>query len=76
MREQTRKDLRKAKGKDPQVIRHRSEATATRIGVITEHTQLLTWAEEDRRKREQQGEEVVYCQRFEQLRRHPTEENG
>jgi hypothetical protein len=36
------------------------EATAARIGVITEHIQLLRQVEAERRKREQQAEEAIY----------------
>ena len=46
------------------------------IGMITEHIQLLARAEAERKKREQQAEEAIYWQSFEQLRRHPTEENA
>jgi hypothetical protein len=58
------------------VIRRRIEATETRIGVITKHMQLLAQADAERRKREQRAEEALYWQSFEQLRRHPTEENA
>jgi hypothetical protein len=70
------KELRKAKGECRQVIRRRIEATAARIGVITEHLLLLRRVEAERSKREQQAEEAIYWQSFEQLRRHPTEENA
>ena len=76
VRAQARRELRKAKGEGRQVIRRRIEATATRIGVITEHMQLWARAEAERRKREQQVEQAIYWQSFEQLRRHPTEENA
>src|SRR5271169_1449533 len=51
-RERALKQLRKAKGERRQVIRRRIEATNARIGVITEHIQLLTRVEAERRKRE------------------------
>ena len=70
------KELRKARGERRQVIRRRIEATGARIGVITEHMQLLARVEAERRKREQQAEEAIYWQSFERLRRHPTEENA
>jgi chromosome segregation ATPase len=70
------KELRKAKGEPRQVIRRRMEATAARISVIKEHMQFLRQVEAERRKREQQAEEALYWQSFEQLRRHPTEENA
>jgi hypothetical protein len=73
---QARSDLRKARGESRQVIRRRIEATAARISVITEHMQLLRQVEAERAKREQQAEEAIYWQSFEQLRRHPTEENA
>ncbi len=71
-----KRELRKAKGKRGQVIRRRIEATEARIGVITEHMQLIARVEAERRKREQQAEEALYWQSFERLRRHPTEENA
>ena len=74
VREQARRELRKARGEPRQVIRRRIDATETRIGVITEYMQLLAHAEAERRKHEQQAEEAKYWQTFEQLRRHPTEE--
>jgi hypothetical protein len=70
------KELRKARGERRQVIRRRIEATGARIGVITEHMQLLAQVEAERTKREQQAEEALYWQSFERLRRHPTEENA
>ena len=73
---QAKTELRKAKGECRQVIRRRIEATAARIGVITEHMHVLTRIEAERRKREQQAEEALYWQSFERLRRHPTEENA
>ncbi len=76
VREQARRELRKAKGESRQVIRRRIEATTKRIDVITEYMQLLAQAEAERRKREQQAEQAIYWQSFEQLRRHPTEENA
>jgi hypothetical protein len=76
VREQARKELRKAKGESQQVIRRRIEAAATRIGVITQHIQRWVQAEAERRKREQQAEEAIYWHSFEQLRRQPTEENA
>ena len=76
VRERARRELRKAKGERRQVIRRRIEVTAIRIGVITEHMQLLARAEVDRRRREQQAEEAMYWQSFERLRHHPTEENA
>jgi hypothetical protein len=60
VREQARRELRRAKGERRQVIRRRIAATATRIGVITGHMQLLARAEAERRKREQQAEETLY----------------
>jgi hypothetical protein len=72
----SQRELRKARGERRQVIRRRMEATRSRIGVITEHMQLLARAEAERRKREQQAEEAIHWQSFEQLRRHPTEENA
>jgi aspartate-semialdehyde dehydrogenase len=74
--DRAKRELRKARSERRQVIRRRIEATATRIGVITEHMQLLARAETERRKREQQAEETLYWQSFERLRRHPTEENA
>jgi hypothetical protein len=76
MRERAKQELRKSGGEHRQVIRRRIEATEVRIGVITEHTQLLARAEAARRKREQRAEESLYWQSFERLRRHPTEENA
>ena len=73
---QAKRELRKARGERRQVIRRRIEATAARIGVITEHMQFLARVEAERRKREQQAEEAIYWQSFERLRRHPTEENA
>ncbi len=70
------KELRKARGERRQVIRRRIEATRARIGVIEQSVQLLTRAEAERRKREQQAEEALHWQSFERLRRHPTEENA
>jgi hypothetical protein len=70
------KELRKARGERRQVIRRRIEATGARIGVITEHMQLLTRVEAERSNRQQQAEEALYWQSFERLRRHPTEENA
>ena len=70
------KELRKARGESRQVIRRRMEATAARIGVITEHMHFLRQVEAERRKREQQGEEAIYWQSFERLSRHPTEDNA
>lgn len=75
-REQAKQELRKSRGERRQVIRRRIEATGTRIGVITKHMQLLAQAEAERRKRKQQADEALYWQSFEQLRRHPTEENA
>src|SRR5262249_22708602 len=72
----SQKELRKAKGERRQVLRRRIEATQARIGVITEHMQLLDRAEAERRKREQQAEESLHWQNFERLRRNPTEENA
>jgi hypothetical protein len=69
-------ELRKARGERRRVIRRRIEATCMRIGVIIEHLKLLGRAESERTKREQQAEEVIYWQSFEQLRRHPTQENA
>lgn len=74
--EQTAKELGRARGERRQVLRRRIDATQARIGVIARHVQLLAQAEAERRKREQQGEEAVYWQSFERLRRHPTEENA
>jgi hypothetical protein len=71
-----KKELRKARRERRQVIRRRVEATAARIGVITEYIQILALAQADRRKREQQAEEAIYWQSFERLRRHPTEDNA
>ena len=76
VRGQAKRQLRNARGERRQVIRRRIEATVKRIGVIAEHMQLLAQAEAERRKREQQAEEVLYWQCFERLRRHPTEENA
>ncbi len=73
---QAMKELRKAWGERRQVIRRRIEATGARIGVITEHMQLLTRVEAERRDREQQAEEALYWQSFERLRHYPTEENA
>ena len=73
---QARSELRIARGESRQVIRRRIDATAARIGVITEHLQLLRRAEAERSKREQQAEEAIYWQSFERLRCHPTEENA
>lgn len=70
------RELRKTRGEQLQVIRRRIEATRARIGVIREHMQRRTRAESERRKREQQAEEAIYWQRFERLRRHPTQENA
>ena len=58
------------------VIRRRIETTRTRIGVITEYMQLLARAEAKRRDREQMAKGALYWQSFEQLRRHPTEDNA
>jgi len=76
VRELAKRELRKARGEPRQVIRRRIEATATRIGVLTKHMQLLARAETERRKREQRAEEALYWQTFERLRRRPTEENA
>ncbi len=76
VRERAKRELRKARGERRQVIRRRIEATEVRIGVITQHTQLSARAEAERRNRQQQAEEAQYWQSFEQLRRHPTEENA
>jgi chromosome segregation ATPase len=76
VRERAKRELRKARGERRQVIRRRIEATVTRIGVITEHIQLLARVEAERRKRDQQAEEALYWQSFERLRRHPTEQNA
>jgi hypothetical protein len=76
VKEQAKKEFRKTKGESQQVIRRRIEATGKRIGVITQHLQLLARAEAERKKREQQAEEALHWQSFEQLRRHPTEENA
>ena len=76
VRKQARRELRKAKSERRQVTRRRIEAASTRIGVITEHMQLLARAEAERSKREQQAEQAIYWQSFEELRRHPTEENA
>jgi hypothetical protein len=87
VKEQAKRELRKAKDGRRQVIRRRIKANATRIGVITEHMQRLAeaeakrrerekQAEEERRRREQRAEEARHWQTFEQLRRHPTEENA
>jgi hypothetical protein len=54
-----KRELRRASGGRREVIRRRIEATATRIGVITEHRQILAHAEAERRKREHQAEEAV-----------------
>jgi len=70
------KELRKARGERRQVIRRRIEATGARIRLITEHMQILTRVEAERRDRQQQAEEALYWQSFERLRRHPTEENA
>jgi chromosome segregation ATPase len=72
----SQKELRRARGECRQVIRRRIEATHARIGIISEHMQLLARAEAERRKREQRAEETLYWQSFEQLRRQPTEENA
>ena len=75
-----KRELRKAKGERKQVIRRRIKATGARIGVITEHLNLLRRIEAERTKREQlikeAAEEALYWQSFERLRRHPTEENA
>jgi hypothetical protein len=76
VREQARKEYRKARGERRQVIRRRIEAAGKRLGVITQHLQLLAQAEAERKKREQHAEEVPYWQSFERLRRHPTEANA
>ncbi len=73
--EQTAKELGRARGERRQVLRRRIEATRARIGVITEHVQVLARAEAERRRREQQAQEAVHWQSFERLRRQPTEEN-
>jgi len=70
------KELRKVRGERRQVIRRRIEATGARIGVITEHMQLLTRVEAERKDRQQQAEEALYWQSFERLRHQPTEENA
>lgn len=70
------RELRKARGDRRQVIRRRIAATATRIRVITEHIRLLALAEAERKKREQQAEEMHLWQSFERLRRNPSEENA
>ncbi len=70
------RELRKARGERRHVVRRRIAATRARIGLIAEHMRLLARAEAERRKREQQAEEALYWQSFEQLRRHPTEENA
>jgi hypothetical protein len=76
VREQAKRELRKARGEPRQVIRRRIEATDRRIGIISQHIQLLARAEAVRRKREQQVEEALYWQSFDRLRRQPTEENA
>jgi hypothetical protein len=76
IREQARTELRKAKGERREVIRRRIAATAARIGVISEYMRRLAQAEAQRRKREEQAEQAIYWRRFEQLRRHPTQENA
>jgi inorganic triphosphatase YgiF len=74
--EQTAKELRKTKGQRRQVLRRRIDAIQARIKVIVRHVQLLSQAEAERKKREQQAEEAVYWQSFERLRLRPTEENA
>ncbi len=72
----SQKELRKARGKRRQVIHRRIEATRVRLGIITEHMQLLDRAEAERKRREHQAEESLFWQSFDQLRRCPTEENA
>jgi hypothetical protein len=76
VRAKQKKELRKAKGERRQVMRRRIEGMGARIGVITEHMQILARVEAERRKREQHAEEALYWQSFDRLRRSPTEENA
>lgn len=76
VREQAKKELRKARDGRRQILRRRIEAADRRLSVINQYMQLLAQAEAERRKREQQAEEMVYWQSFERLRRYPTEENA
>jgi hypothetical protein len=76
VRVRAKREFRKSTGERRQVFRRRIEATATRIGNITEYIQLQARAEAERRERERQAEESFYWQSFEQLRRFPTEENA
>ena len=58
------------------MIRRRIEAAGKRLAVIAAHLQRLALAEAERKKREQQAEEVVYWQSFKRLCRQPTQENA
>lgn len=73
---QAARELRKARGERRQLIRRRIEATRARIGIIEQHVQKQAKADAERKRREQQAEEAGYWRSFEQLRRHPTEENA
>jgi hypothetical protein len=76
VRDRARKELHKARDKRRQVLRRRIDATERRIGVINQHMQLLAQVEAERRRREQQAEEVLHWQCFEHLRRYPSKENA
>src|SRR5580658_3975255 len=57
VREQAKREHRKARGERRQVIRRRIEAADTRINIIKEHIQLRNRAETERSKHEQLAEE-------------------
>lgn len=76
VRDRAKKELRKARDERRQVLRRRIVAVERRIGVIKQYVQLLALAEAQRRKRDQQAEEMLHWQCFERLRRNPTEENA
>lgn len=76
VRDQAKKEVRKARNERRRVLSRRVEAADKRIAVINQYMLLLARAEAERRKREQQAEETAYWQSFERLRRYPTEENA
>ena len=75
-REQSKRELRGARGERRQVLRRRLAAVKARIAVISKHLRRAEAAEGERRRREQQADEAPHWQAIERLRCHPTEENA
>lgn len=80
VREQCRRELRRAEGGREEVLKRRRDAASARLrllaGLLEEQARREAAAEAERQRRERLAEETVQWRAFEQLCRHPSEENA